>query len=75
MATTNTPLVELIQSKGFSIHSLAEASGVPNTTLRRHLRDGDFKVTELRRVAQTLGVSTSLVLSLAENEAAASAAA
>lgn len=67
MATTNTPLTELIQSKGYSTHKLAQASGIPNTTLRRHLADGDFTVTQLRRIARTLDVSTSLVLGLAED--------
>ncbi|MGP5483904.1 helix-turn-helix domain-containing protein [Brachybacterium alimentarium] len=67
MATTNTPLTELIQSKGYSVHGLAQASGIPNTTLRRHLADGDFTVTQLRRIAKTLGVTPALVLSLAEN--------
>lgn len=66
MAHTSTPLAELIASKGLSVHGLADASGVPNTTLRRHLRDGDFRVTELRRIAQALGVSPALILSLAE---------
>lgn len=69
MATTQTPLAELIQSKGYSTHGLAQASGIPNTTLRRHLADGDFTVTQLRRIARTLEVSTPLVLSLAENSA------
>lgn len=70
MAHTPTPLTELIQSKGYSVHGLAQASGIPNTTLRRHLADGDFTVTQLRRIARTLDVSTALVLSLAENSAA-----
>lgn len=67
MATNTSPLTELIQSKGYSTHKLAQASGIPNTTLRRHLADGDFTVTQLRRIARTLDVSTSLVLSLAED--------
>lgn len=67
MATTNTPLTELIQSKGYSVHGLAQASGIPNTTLRRHLADGDFTVTQLRRIAQALGVTPIVVLSLAES--------
>lgn len=70
MANNNTPLTELIQSKGLSVHGLAQASGIPNTTLRRHLADGDFTVTQLRRLARTLDVSTSLILSLAEDSAA-----
>lgn len=69
MATNTSPLAELIQSKGYSTHRLAQASGIPNTTLRRHLADGDFTVTQLRRLARTLDVSTSMILSLAESRA------
>lgn len=67
MAHTDSPLTDLIQAKGYSIHKLAQTSGIPNTTLRRHLADGDFTVTQLRRIARTLDVSTATVLSLAEN--------
>jgi len=70
MAHNDTPLTELIQSKGYSVHGLAHTSGIPNTTLRRHLADGDFTVTQLRRLARTLDVSTSLILTLAEDRAA-----
>ena len=74
MANINTPLAELIASKGYSIHGLATEAGIPNSTLRRHLIDGDFKVTELRRVAQALGVTPAVVLSLAETSADTAAA-
>lgn len=70
MATTTAPLTELIQSKGYSVHGLAQATGIANTTLRRHLADGDFTVTQLRRIARTLDVSTTLILSLAEDSTA-----
>lgn len=69
MAHTTTPLAELIQSKGYSVHGLAQVSGIPNTTLRRHLADGDFTVTQLRRIARALDVSTPTVLALAESSA------
>ena len=74
MAHNSTPLTELIQSKGYSVHGLAQASGIPNTTLRRHLTSGDFTVTQIRRLARTLDVSTTLILNLAEESAVENAA-
>lgn len=44
---------------GISDVALAEATGIPRSTLRTKIKNGDmFTVSELRRVSAALGVAT-----------------
>lgn len=58
--TTKNPaesVKHLMDEAGFNPLSLAIATGIPRTTLNRHLDDpGSFKMRELEAIARVLGV-------------------
>ena len=47
---------ELINRQNISQYELAECSGVSQSTISKHLQNGEFGVAELLGIADTLGV-------------------
>lgn len=48
---------KLIDKQNISQYELAKKSGVSQSTISKHLQNGDFGVTELLGIANALGVS------------------
>ena len=68
MANTNRgrdPLINLMDTHGYSVHSLAQATLIPETTLRRRLADRDFTVSQMRALADALDTTPSDVMKAA----------
>lgn len=69
------PIKSLLSEKRFSINSLADATGIPYTTLRRRLREPNgLTMGDLLRIAAALEVSPAALIPAALVAATAKAA-
>lgn len=54
-ANTATVIETLMNEKGYTVHSLADQTGIPYNTLKRRVKTGrDLLLEELYLIAQTL---------------------
>ena len=74
MSTATRPIADAVRAAlgDRAVKRLADDTGIPRSTLDRRLRDGNFSVAELFKVAHALGVPASTLM---PDEAPAEAAA
>lgn len=65
IAAGRDPLTTLMEDKGHSVHSLALATFIPETTMRRRMADRDFTVSQMRSIADALEVAPGDILKAA----------
>lgn len=62
---------EIRARNGLSVRDLSRITGLPRTTLRRRLADGNLSIPELTVVADALGITAKSLMDLADARSAA----
>ena len=63
LAPIQTVIATAMTDAGYNELQLANATGIARSTLRRRLRTGDFKMSEISTIAHAMGIASSALLS------------